>query len=184
MGTDVTTKEEFAAIDTIYQALEPLSDNTRLRIMNYVVSLLEITISPARGSQLAIGPMTPQDTIRVTEERAADPKRNTFAELFDAAAPGTTSEKALVAGYWLQVCGGADSFDGHRANSELRRLGFGLGNITNAVDALRSQRPARAVLLSKSGRSQRTRKTYKLTVSGIKAVEEMIRRKKVEEGAF
>jgi hypothetical protein len=80
----------------------------------------------------------------------------------------------LVAGYWVQVCGGADSFDGFSVNRELKNLGHGLINVTVAIEGLRKQQPARALQLAKAGKSQQARKTYKLTVVGIKAVEEMI----------
>jgi hypothetical protein len=56
----------------------------------------------------------------------------------------------------------------------LKNLGQGLANITNAIDGLRNQKPALVLQLKKSGKSQQARKTYKLTVAGIKAVEVMI----------
>jgi hypothetical protein len=59
-------------------------------------------------------------------------------------------------------------------NKELKLLGEGVPNITMAVDALRSQKPALAVQLQKSGKTRQARKTYKLTVAGIKEVERMI----------
>jgi hypothetical protein len=79
-----------------------------------------------------------------------------------------------VGGYWLQVCQNSESFDGFSVNKELKDVGQGLGNITNAIDGLRSQKPALALQLKKSGKSQQARKTYKVTVPGIKAVEAMI----------
>jgi hypothetical protein len=173
-----TIADELAAIDTIYKALEPLSDEARLRIVTYVTGLLEISapIAPAAASPPAPAPIdvTPEERAKLAHEEAVAPKFATFAELFDAATPNGNSEKALVVGYWLQVCGGAEHFDGFTANRELKNLGHGLGNVTNAVETLRNQTPALALQLSKAGKSQQARKTYKLTVAGIKAVEAMI----------
>jgi hypothetical protein len=77
----------------------------------------------------------------------------------------------------LQVCQNAETFDGFTANKELKQLGKGMANITIAIDALRNEKPdARALQVGKSGKSQQARKTYKLTVAGIKAVEAMINR--------
>jgi hypothetical protein len=121
---NVAFKEELAAIDTVYQALEPLSDEARLRIINYVVGLLDIAISPVSSEQ-AVADDTPEEAARVAKEQAAAPKYKTFAELFDAAAPSSASDRALVAGYWVQVCGEADHFDSFTANTELKTSAMG-----------------------------------------------------------
>ena len=94
--------------------------------------------------------------------------------MFDAAQPQTGAQKALVAGYWLQACEGAGSFDSQRANTELKPLGHGVANITAALDTLKTQSPALALQLKKSGTSQQARKTYKITVAGETAVKAMI----------
>lgn len=97
-----------------------------------------------------------------------------MAELDDAAAPKSNADTALIAGYWLQVCQGAETFDGFSANRELKHLGKGIANITHALESLKNQKPSLALQLRKSGKSQQARKTFKLTVAGIKAVEAMI----------
>lgn len=110
----------------------------------------------------------------IEEEPTVAPKYAALAEIYDAARPTSNADKALVAGYWLQVCQGAESFDGFSANRELKHLGQGLANVTNAIDSLKGQKPALALQLKKSGKSQQARKVYKITVAGIKAVEAMI----------
>jgi hypothetical protein len=115
-----------------------------------------------------------EDEAALQQEQAEAPKYGTFAELFNAAQPKTQADKALVAGYWLQVCRGADSFDGFSATKELKHLGEGVENITAAITALKVQKPALAMQLKKSGKSQQARKTYKLTIAGIQSVEGLI----------
>jgi hypothetical protein len=88
--------------------------------------------------------------------------------------PGTHAEKALVAGYWLQVCEGADRFTAHPVNKELTHLGHKLPNVTAALEDLKTTKPALVLQLSKSGTSQQARKTYKLSHAGVERVEEMI----------
>jgi hypothetical protein len=171
------TDQEFAAIEALYKALEPLSDEARTRVVAYISARLEIAPAGQQAGQSpALSPVTvtPEEEARLVQEEAKAPKYNAFAELFDDAAPTSNAEKALLAGYWLQVCGGADNFDGFSVNRELKNLGHRLVNVTNAVEALRNQQPALALQLAKSGKTQQARKTYKLTVAGIKAVEEMI----------
>ena len=166
---------EFAAMKALYNVLEPLDDDARKRVMDYIVAQLEIpTIPPQsadRTSQAGTGDF---EEAVLHQEEAAAPKFNSFAELYDAAQPATGPQKALVSGYWLQVCQKAENFDGFSVNKELKDLGHGLANITNAIDGLRNQKPAFALQLRKSGKSQQARKTYKLTVPGIRAVETMI----------
>ena len=170
---------EFEAMKTIYDALVPLDDDARGRVIKYITSRLDISVVPTSSStQSFVGAAIPDTTVEEGEgleaEQALAPKYPTFAELYDAAQPKTAAEKALVAGYWLQVCQGQQHFDGFSANKELKNLGEGLANITAAIDSLKNQKPALALQLKKSGKSQQARKTYKLTVSGIKAVEGMI----------
>lgn len=168
------TDDEFAAMQTVYTALQPLPPDARQRVMDYINSRLDIS---------ATAPIAPTSTRPDSEEaslvaeiqaKEADARKyGTFAELYDAAQPKSNGEKALVAGYWKQVCEGNDSFDGQSANTALKHLGYGLSNVTQAIDGLKAQKPALVLQLKKSGTSQQARKTYKVTVAGIKAVETM-----------
>ena len=97
-----------------------------------------------------------------------------FAALFAAADPDTNAEKALVAGYWLQICLGQGDFDSQTANNALKSIDRGLVNITHAFTMLREMKPSLALPVSKGGKSQQARKRYKLTVLGIRSVEAMI----------
>jgi hypothetical protein len=97
-----------------------------------------------------------------------------LGELFDAARPQTNGQRALVAGYWLQVCGGANDLSSQAINTELKHLGYGILNITEALEDLKATKPAHAIQLRKSGTSRQARKTYKITEAGIRAVETMI----------
>lgn len=167
---------EFAAMQTLYTALEPLDDDARNRVVNYIVARLEITLQNVAKPSIAGATTTNggDEEAGIEREEKVAPKYSSLAELYDATQPKNTADKALVAGYWLQVCQGAESFDGFSANRELKHLGQGVTNITNAVESLKSQKPALALQLKKSGKSQQARKVYKVTVAGIKAVEAMI----------
>lgn len=165
---------EFAAMQSVYTALEGLNEEARARVLDYVSSRLGVV-----GAQKA-RPTFTQDGHDKREEEVEAPEPGSsssfgsFAELYDATQPKSQPEKALVGGYWLQVCDGADSFDSFSVNKELKNLGEGMANITSALDALKTQKPALCLQLKKAGKSRQARKTYKLTVAGIKAVEAMI----------
>jgi hypothetical protein len=166
---------EFAAMQTLFAALEPLDDDARRRVVIYIVARLEID-APSNATHRSSAEMRSnfEEDVEIEKEQEVAPKYSSFAELHDAAGPKTNADKALVAGYWLQVCQGGETFDGHSANRELKQLGHGLANITAAIDALKRQKPALALQLRKSGKSQQARKEYKISVAGIKAVETMI----------
>ena len=172
MTGKVAPDGELEAIATIYAALESLDDGARTRVINYILARLDIATESDDDDEVSDAPGD-QETVLKQEEKQA-PKFGTFAELFNAAQPSNNSEKALVASYWLQVCQGQDDFDGQSANKELKHLGEQIANITVAVNHLRHQKPALVIQLRKSGKSRQARKTYKVTVPGIKAVEAMI----------
>lgn len=176
--TEAAPDPEFAAMQTAFEALEPLEPASRQRVLEYVAARLEIST----GRDGSLGPMagdmqegTTGEDSRLGEVVPKNPARfGTFAELFDAAQPKTNGEKALVGGYWVQVCNGADSFYGLSINKSLKDLGRGLSNVTHALNALKGRKPALVLQLRKSGKSQQARKTYKVTAAGIEAVETMI----------
>ena len=155
----------------VYEALKSLGGDAQARVLIHVSGLLDIkgvASSARRQSQ------SNDEEAALQHEQKAAPKFSTLAELFNAADPHTNAQKALVAGYWFQVCQGAETFDGFSANKELKQLGHGLINITAALDDLREAKPALVLQVGKSGKSRQARKTYKLTIAGIKSVEEMI----------
>jgi hypothetical protein len=162
-----TADKEMEAIQTAFKALEDLDEEGRQRGFAYLSSRLSI---PGK----AVPP--PETGGAETPAAATAPsKYGTFAELFDAAQPVTNGDKVLVAGYWLQNCQSQESWDSQSANTLLKNLGHGLANITAAIDGLKAQKPSLVLQLKKSGTSQQARKTYKVTVTGINAVEAMTR---------
>ena len=177
--TDVD--DEFAAMQAVFSALKPLSeDGAQQRVMDYVANRLGLSIRTAVKGGPNPHIATEDETTEEDEDAPVHANGDltnygTFAELCDAAQPKTQSEKALVGGYWLQVCQGGESFDGFAINKELKNLGEGIANITSALETLKAQKPALALQLKKSGKARQARKTFKVTVAGIKAVEAMIR---------
>jgi hypothetical protein len=105
---------------------------------------------------------------------------STFPDLYHAANPDTESNKALVAGYWIQVCQQKDGFDSFSANSVLKDMGYTISNITRAFDVLMAQDPKYVIQIKKTGTSRQSRKVYKLTQAGLKRVAEMLSAPKEE----
>jgi hypothetical protein len=166
-------ENEFDATRAMYAALQPLDEDARTRVVNHVAAMLGIT-APKQTKREAPTEEDDIDDVAVAASAAEVKAFKTFADLFDAADPQTTAHRALVAGYWIQVCEGAETFDGQRANKELNHLGHKVPNITNAVDALKAQKPALVIQTKKAGTSQQARKTYKVTTAGVAAVKAML----------
>ena len=170
-----TSDNELRAIQSAYKILEPLDDESRARIIQYLVARLKISLSSTAPTQFD-GLAGKQETLgnSIADEEEGSSTYSSFAELYDAAQPSSGPAMALTAGYWLQVCKGAESFDGFSANRELKNLGHGIANITKALERAKDQKPALVLQLKKSGKSRQARKVYKVTVAGVRRVEEMI----------
>jgi hypothetical protein len=154
--------DELDAMKKIAVALEPLDDAARARALQWAMSRFRSSKAVVTFEQATTGPIEPS--------AAAGGGYGTFAELFEAAGPSTEKDKALVAAYWMQVCENAPSFPAQSLNDLLKDLGHRIGNITEALTALKNERPAFVLQLKKSGTSRQARKTYKLTQEGAKRV--------------
>ena len=165
---------EFDAFKSVHDALEPLDDDARSRVVKSVITLLAIDAHVQPTSEIEDEALDEPNEASAVEVSKDTKQFSTFAELHAAANPGTNSDKALVAGYWLQICEGAESFTSQSANKELMHLGHKLANITSALTALKGTKPQLVLQLKKSGSSQQARKTYKLSEAGVSRVNEMI----------
>jgi hypothetical protein len=96
------------------------------------------------------------------------------ASLYTAASPRTEPERALVVGYWFQVHQGMKDFDSQRVNAELKNMGHGVGNITEAFSRLIDRRPQFVIQTRKSGTARQARKLYRVTNEGIKRAQAML----------
>ena len=171
---EVGADREFAAIQSVYSALEPLEPPSRQRVFEYIAARLEISaVRGAPSSSLAAdGEKGEQPTLE--EGSASEREFSTFAELYEAANPQSDKDRTLVAAYWIQLCEGKESFVSYSANKALKNLGHGLSNVTVAFNALRRPKPSLILQLRKAGKNRQGRKTYKITSAGVAAVKEMV----------
>jgi|ERR1017187_9228476 hypothetical protein len=157
---------ETRAIGEITTVVSGLEEEQRGRVIRYIVD------------RFKIGGTTSKSARSDSEEKDTGQKDNKsfedFDSLADACGPNTDSLRALVGGYWVQVCQGNQGFDGASVNKELKNLGHGVGNITVALNSLIAQKPAYVLQLRKSGNTKQARKLYKVTEAGIKKVKAMI----------
>ncbi len=169
----MSAEKEIKAMGTISSALEDLENDARARVLYWAMSRYGIAGAGQKTFKMAVD--IDPNAASTTGEYA------TFADLFDAARPNTEREKAMVAAYWLQVCESAESFQSQSLNDLLKNLGHGIGNITEALNQLKNDRPALLLQLKKSGSSRQARKTYKLTQVGTRRVEAMAQTRMPDE---
>ncbi len=151
---------ELQALSAISSLLSELPGDSQTRIVNWISSRFG-------GYGVIRGPLKSGDSVHAPESTTKFPD---LATLFVAASPSTGSEKALVVAYWLQECMGQEEWEGFAVNTELKHLGHGLKNVTDALNSLIEQKPQLAVQLRKSGKTKQARKRYKLTTEGIRKV--------------
>jgi hypothetical protein len=93
-----------------------------------------------------------------------------LAEFYSAAHPETEADRALAIACWIQHVRGDADFDAQSVNKELKHLGDGVGNITQAFTKLMGQKPQLVIQTRKGGTTRQARKRYKVTAAGLAAV--------------
>ena len=178
---------EIEAMTTISNALLKLtSAEAQARVLAWVASALGIDVGnqpkdvrqtprPARG---IIGRAMAETTAPAEQSSSG---YASVADLYVAAQPSADAEKALVIGYWFQVVEGQPDFDSQSVNGELRHLGYGVTNITQAFTNLMNRKPQLVIQTRKGGSSQQARKRLKLTTAGIQQVERMLASPKLSD---
>ena len=148
---------EIQAIAKITEVLSPLEPDAIERVLRYITQRYQTKVN----SKPLVESPTQNSGTTYSE----------FHELFDAAGPESSSERALVAGYWFQQIQSKPELDGFLLNKELKNLGYPSNNITRDLDTLMKQSPRLITQLRKEGKSQQARKTYKLTSEGVRFVQ-------------
>src|SRR6266498_4162959 len=125
-ATERSADPELHALSTISTLLADLPEDSQARIVNWISSRFRI-------QGVLSGPLKHDGGLGFTE-----PVRDfqDVATLFVAAGPSTGSEKALMVAFWLQECLHQEEWDGFAINTELKHLGHGLKNVTDALSAL------------------------------------------------
>ena len=165
---------EFEAFKSVYETLQPLEENARDRVLASISTMLGTKVPSVSTKPNIDVQNEPDESVEVIDNNFGLNEYGEFAELYADADPNTGADKALVAGYWLQICQGSDDFSGFGVNSELNNLGHKLSNVTVSLSSLIKTKPQLVLQLKKTGKSQQSRKTYKLSKAGVDRVEGML----------
>jgi len=162
---------EIVAIGKVNEALASLEPAVQQRVLRWAAEKFGVPLVKIRKPPGSMAEDTGDEDVGNGSEDAAG--FADFASLYEAAKPKTDAERALVAGYWLQVIQRNADWDGFSANKELKHLGHGISNITWALDQLINQKPQLVMQTRKSGKARQARKKYKMTGEGVKRVNRM-----------
>lgn len=161
---------ELDAMKSVSTALEGLSDSARKRVLSWVLDLYQYS----KSMDDSPGPELASEDSEFTAESKGPENFGTLAELFAESGPATDADKSLVVAYWIQFVQGKEEVDSQQINSELKNLGYGVNNITRAIDNLTKRKPALVVQMRKSGNTKQARKKFKVTVAGKQYVSDML----------
>ena len=169
---------EIKAMSSLVEALEPLDEAARQRVLRWAAERFDVSLSVHRQKttkQQRGETGEPEDEHDENAENENGPNSfETFAELLSAAAPSTEADKVLVGGYWFQVIKGQKELHSFRINKELRHTGHAIDKMAREFDRLIDKKPQLAIQLKKSGKTAQARRTYKLTDAGIARVKGML----------
>lgn len=168
MSKDENSDPESSAVSAVVAALVGLQADAQQRVLRYVADRFNATL-PGAPKPASASPPKVEKEIPANTTEFAD-----VGELVEQAAPSDGRKRALVVGYWFQVCQAQESFSGKAVNDELKSLGHPAANITTVMNGLKAKKPALIQQLSKTGKAQQARKTYRLTKAGIAAVNAML----------
>ena len=170
---------ELDALRVIAQALHPLDQDSRRRVLNWASEkFLTSGIRSAAQPQIVSSSTNIESPTSTTNTKPPAPWSlegyDSIGNLYHACTPSSDGEKALVISAWLQKTTESDGIDSYSVNSELKNLGYGIGNITRAFDYLIQAKPALMIQVRKSGTSKQARKSFRVTDAGLKRIRDMI----------
>lgn len=171
---------EIDAMSAVATALADLEEDQQGRVLRWSAERYGVSLPRGGGWRGSIGGPAEDESLDAdggaTQEEitSEDPEFADFGDLFATADPKSNEDKALVAAYWQQVHEGEEKWQSTALQKDLRNLGHGISNITDALTSNIRKRPQRVIQLQKSGSTRQARKTYKVTREGLVYVQGML----------
>ena len=131
---------ELEAMRAIYEALKPLDDNGKRRVLSWVSSRV-VGGGSARSNPAGIPSATSPSPLQDGSAQGTSEEGLDLPTFYARVRPEALSDKALAVSYWLQEYQHQEDIDSQQVNTELKHLGHGLGNVTRTMDALVGSRP-------------------------------------------
>jgi hypothetical protein len=161
---------EIVAMEKLSELFSSLDPAIRQRVLRWAADKFGVVLQ--KGKPASRGGNADEDTDDDGSIENGD--YTDFSSLYEAAKPSTDAERALLAGYWLQIIQHKANWSGFSANKELKNLGHGTDDITGRLNQLINQKPQLVMQTRKSGKTRQAQKKYKVTGEGIKRVRQML----------
>lgn len=168
-GCKVNIEPELRAMITVYEALQGLDNDAKVRVIDWVLSKFEL-----RNSK-GFFPVEQESGLPGTEKKGLM-DFGTVADLFAVANPKNTADKAIVVAAYLQISKGGADISGREINKELTQMGHGVQNITRAVEPLIRKKPQLLIQTRKEGKTKQAQKKYRVTNEGFAFVKSLVNR--------
>ena len=193
---DLEKDLELNVMSQTYQLIRNLKDGEQRRVINWladrfevgqvgsvapsqtVVSRMEESSRPtkaakpsaARKSAVLVATEMPGDVEAIVTELT----NYSIQGLFERVQTKTDVARVLLVAAYLQERGGADELGSRSINKELKSVGRGIKNITQAINSLLKKDPALLVMLRKTTKSQQGKKRCRVTELGMQKVKEAL----------
>jgi len=92
----------------------------------------------------------------------------TIEDLFLRANAKKVSHRILLVAAYLQETGNLNEVASIDINSQLKKLGYGVGNITTLINGLLKKTPPQIIVTRKEGGTKQSRRKFKVTEKGFK----------------
>jgi len=167
----MTENQELKAMGIVFEVLQGLDAAAQERVLNWVLGALNLSISGRSASKPSVG--NPAEAGSESGLLSLD-EFETASDLLSATSPKSDSERVLIVGAFLQAKHGKKELAGMEINSELKHMGHGVSNVTQAISSLMARKPQLMIQTRKGGKSQQARKSYKVTGEGMRFIAQML----------
>ena len=175
---------EIEAIAKSYEVIKDLDPASKKRVISWLVNKFQYTVDDAHHTNMHAGGSGMMNAGNNAEAAKVLPEDLTGFEtaeaLYTSLFTKTEPEKVLVVAAYLQEKEGLSELGGRRINSELKKIGEGVKNITAAISSLTKKTPPLMTQSKKEGSSPQAKKQYQVTADGIEKVNQALKKGKLK----
>lgn len=129
-------------------------------------------------------PEEPAPAEKPAAEEGDDPQKNlglkrygSIETLFLSSSVNTVSSKILLCAAYLQEKLNMDELTSYDINSRLKKLGYGVSNISNSLNTLIKKDPPLVIQTRKIGDSKQAKRRFRVTEEGLRVARSYLRGK-------
>jgi len=156
---------ELEAMGKVFELLSGLNEEQQIRVLDWIYSRLNLIQRKAGKPNNPIGDNTNNVDFAQFE---------TVADMFSTITVTTEAEKVLMVASYIQIKEEKRELVSREINDILKNMGYGVSNITAAINSLVTRKPQWIIQTKKDGTSKQAQKRYKVTTEGIKEAKKIL----------